>query len=87
MIVVTGGTRNCASHYGTHQVERYPIYAGNQCSHNSSRSDRGSGKPHDKHVSPRKRMVPDQRQRLSDHIRLGVPTDERNNIINRMDVS
>ena len=66
MIVVAGSTRNCASQRGAHQVERCLIYAGNQYPHDSSRSNRGSGKPHDKHVYPEKRMVSDQRQRLSD---------------------
>ena len=73
MIVVAGGTRNCASQCGAHQVERSLIYAGNQYSHDSSRSNRGSGKPHGKHVYPQKRIVSDQRQRLSDHMRLVVP--------------
>ena len=75
MIVVAGSTRNCASQRGAHQVEHCLIYVGNQYSHDSSRSNRISGEPHDKHVYPEKRMVSEQRQCLSDHMRLDVSTD------------
>lgn len=66
MIVVAGGTRNCASQYNARQVKHQLTYANNQCSHNSSRGNRGSEKLHDKNLSRRKNTVSDGRQRLFD---------------------
>lgn len=54
MTVAVGGTRNCASQCGAYPVERCLTYAGNQCSHDSNRSDRGSQKGHDRQCVPAK---------------------------------